>query len=216
MGFTKRLRKRVSRARRAITSPVRKALTPIVGKKAADLLSNPGGAVVSKLHRVTSAYGKVLGTVYGVGFGGIIGARAVANKPYLGGKTGAAIGRAAIQIEKPLAGLAGGLIAGGLGSSIAGGAAGDRGRRERRLPERRRPRFRFVRRRRLFAECAGADARRDEYDSIHRPRARRRGRGRRLARVHEAEKVTPWPSISPTSAANSRTSAASSAEWIKP
>ena len=124
MGFGKRLRKRVSRARRAITSPVRKALTPIVGKKAADLLSNPGGAVVSKLHRVTSAYGKVLGTVYGVGFGGIIGARAVANKPYLGGKTGAAIGRAAIQIEKPLAGLAGGLIAGGLGSSNAGGAAG--------------------------------------------------------------------------------------------
>lgn len=131
MGFGKRLRKRVSRARRAVTAPVRKALTPIVGKRVAGVLANPGGAIVSAAHPVTSAYGKVLGSVYGIGFGGLVGARVIANRPDLGGKAGSDIARAAIQIEKPLLAAAGGLVAGGIGSSVAGGIgdaiAGDTG-----------------------------------------------------------------------------------------
>jgi hypothetical protein len=120
MGFGKRLRKRISRVRHTITAPVAKALAPIVGKSAASVIANPGGAVLSKLHPVTTAIGKVDAVVYGLG-SGLVGAKYLASNRRVVGPTAANLGTAAIQIEKPLLGVAGGLIAGGLGSSIASG-----------------------------------------------------------------------------------------------
>jgi len=131
MGFGRSLRKRISKVRHAVTQPVRSALKPIVGKRIAGVLADPGAKIIEKAHPLTTSYGKFLGTVYGVGFGGILGARTIANRPDLGGKTGSKLGQVAIQIEKPLAGVAGGLVAGGLGSEIAGAGvdaiAGDTG-----------------------------------------------------------------------------------------
>jgi hypothetical protein len=127
MGFGHRLRKRISHARRAITSPVRKALTPVVGKKLADTLSDPGAKVVSALHPVTAPYGKFLANAYGTVGGGLVGAAITkrSGNTSVFGKTGVnTIAPAAIQIEKPLLAVGGGLIAGGIGSGIAG-AAGD-------------------------------------------------------------------------------------------
>jgi len=118
MGFGKRLRKRAKRHLKHATGALKRAANPV--KSGIDLSKK----VTSTLHPITSKYGKFLGTVYGVGFGGIVGARAVASNTKLGGVTGANVARAAIQIEKPLAAVGGGLIAGGIGSSIAGGAAG--------------------------------------------------------------------------------------------
>lgn len=134
MGFHvgKRLRhvaRSVSHAARSVAKPVArvvpKSVTNVATRAFVPTKTIQSGVDVSKkvtttLHPLTSKYGKFLGTVYGVGFGGIVGAAAVARNKKLGGGTGAKVGRAAIQIEKPLAGVAGGLIAGGIGSAAAG------------------------------------------------------------------------------------------------
>jgi hypothetical protein len=127
MGFGKRLRKRVSHIRKAVTAPVRKALTPIVGKNLATVISDPGAKVVSALHPITTAIGKFDAVAYGTIGGGLVGAaitRRSGNTSVFGGTGVNTIAPAAIQIEKPLLGVAGGLIAGGIGSGIAG-AVGD-------------------------------------------------------------------------------------------
>jgi hypothetical protein len=119
VGFGKRLRRRVSKVRRQVTAPVSKALTPIVGKSVANVLANPGGAVVSAIHPATVAIGKVDAAVYGLG-SGLVGAKYLSSHRDTVGGTAANLGTAAIQIEKPILGVAGGLVAGGLGSSVAG------------------------------------------------------------------------------------------------
>jgi hypothetical protein len=131
MGFGKRLRKRVSHVAHAVTkigaAPIHTALKPVIGDKAASLLSDPGSAIIEKAHPLTTAIGKLDANVYGTIGGGLVGAaitRGSGNKSVFGGTGVDTIAPAAIQIEKPLLGVAGGLVAGGLGSSIAG-AVGD-------------------------------------------------------------------------------------------
>jgi hypothetical protein len=127
MGFGRRLRKRITGVRKFITKPVAKALTPIVGKKIATIVADPGEKVVSALHPVTTAVGKFDAVAYGTIGGGLVGAAITkrSGNTSVFGKTGVdVVAPAAIQIEKPLLGVAGGLIAGGVGSGIAG-AVGD-------------------------------------------------------------------------------------------
>jgi hypothetical protein len=127
MGFGRRLRKRITHVRNFVTKPVAKALTPIVGKKLAVVIADPGAKVVSALHPVTTAIGKFDAVAYGTVGGGLVGAAVTkrsGNTSVFGGTGVNTIAPAAIQIEKPLLGVAGGLVAGGVGAGIAG-AAGD-------------------------------------------------------------------------------------------
>jgi hypothetical protein len=114
VGFGGRLRKHFKKA-------LNRAVNPI---KAGKDLSK---SVTKALHPVTAAIGKVDAVAYGTIGGGLVGAaitKRSGNKKIFGGTGVDTIAPVAIQIEKPLLAVAGGLVAGGVGSKL-GGLVGD-------------------------------------------------------------------------------------------
>jgi hypothetical protein len=116
MGFGKRFRHTLHSVTKHVTQSIIKPTTIV--KSGVDLSKQ----VTKTLHPVTAAIGKVDAVAYGTIGGGIVGAaitKKSGNKKVFGGTGVDTIAPVAIQIEKPLAAVAGGLIAGGVGSSLA-------------------------------------------------------------------------------------------------
>jgi hypothetical protein len=108
VGFGKRLRKHFKKA-------IGRAINPV--KAGVDL----SRSVTRTLHPVTTAIGKVDAVAYGTIGGGLVGAaitKRSGNKKIFGGTGVDTIAPAAIQIEKPLLAVTGGLLAGGVGSKL--------------------------------------------------------------------------------------------------